>query len=164
MNKRSLTGVVLGLAVLAVGVVGCSPPSAAGASIEADNVPDVHPSEIAAVVLDTSHEGWQATECASCHDLPVEGHENAQTEAQEPPSEGHEAFSACTCTACHGGNGACIPGSYGEDQSQQHTERAACTVCHEAMHGYPRREACVTCHFADAGTVECTEDNTTALR
>ncbi len=119
------------LAALALAASGCWQPPAEPAPVAAGPV------------TAADHAGWQAHDCAACHDLPAPG---------------HEPYEAWECAACHGGNGACIPGGFGEHTDREHDPRAACTVCHESMHGITERDACAACHFAPAGTVPCADD------
>ncbi len=73
--------------------------------------------------LDSSHPGWEAPACWSCHS---EGGHNSGLEPWE-------------CVTCHGRNGA--PGG--------HAGGSPCSSCHGEPHGgdgFPDPDSCLACH------------------
>ncbi len=89
-------------------------------------------------LLGSSHPGYQHTNCAACHSLPVDYH------MQTNPSD---------CAACHGGNGACDPTL----ADKEHQRSEDCQSCHGQNHGVRGNQNCVNCHFAPSGLVDCTD-------
>jgi len=96
-------------------------------------------------LLDTGHPGWKNPRCDACHELPVEAHETTH-----PPA----------CAVCHGGNGACDPGT-----TIDHEQESDCLECHDQKHGFENADECILCHFAAAGLDTCSrppdDDNET---
>jgi len=100
--------------------------------------PDGDDPEANPPILDEAHLGWKSQDCSSCKELPKPDHNTTQ-----PPD----------CAVCHGGNGACDPGSPGSNRDCQADEE--CIGCHGENHGFIQLSECTACHFAAAGRDDC---------
>jgi hypothetical protein len=93
------------------------------------------------MIVDNTHTGWQKTQCASCHSLPVKGHTQDQS---------------WQCAQCHGGNGACDPNGAGSSKKDHKAADSCTSSCHSSTgHGYTAANQCTSCHLASQGVVDC---------